>query len=209
VKKYVTLALILFLCLNLWLPAVHAAEEEENQDENGTEEERVEIDKSRFQPSLVIENISAEEAVAGGEFYLSLVIRNLSKSPAFNVYPELKVVGTDSMAPFSFKDGAEAPTLQKIEGEEARTITIGLAVDPEAISKDYKLQITLRNQNAFFEDAPTAGALITIPVKYDRTKPQLLVSNVRLDPQEPAPAGSMPIMWSSPWTAWRILLCWM
>jgi len=193
VKKYVTLALILFLCLNLWLPAVHAAEEEENQDENGTEEERVEIDKSRFQPSLVIENISAEEAVAGGEFYLSLVIRNLSKSPAFNVYPELKVVGTDSMAPFSFKDGAEAPTLQKIEGEEARTITIGLAVDPEAISKDYKLQITLRNQNAFFEDAPTAGALITIPVKYDRTKPQLLVSNVRLDPQEPAPGEAFTV----------------
>ena len=192
-KKYVTLALILFLCLNLWLPAVHAAEEEENQDENGTEEERVEIDKSRFQPSLVIENISAEEAVAGGEFYLSLVIRNLSKSPAFNVYPELKVVGTDSMAPFSFKDGAEAPTLQKIEGEEARTITIGLAVDPEAISKDYKLQITLRNQNAFFEDAPTAGALITIPVKYDRTKPQLLVSNVRLDPQEPAPGEAFTV----------------
>ncbi|MGB4482702.1 MAG: hypothetical protein WBJ02_04660 [bacterium] len=192
-KNYVTLALILFLCLNLWLPAVHAAEEEENQDENGTEEERVEIDKSRFQPSLVIENISAEEAVAGGEFYLSLVIRNLSKSPAFNVYPELKVVGTDSMAPFSFKDGAEAPTLQKIEGEEARTITIGLAVDPEAISKDYKLQITLRNQNAFFEDAPTAGALITIPVKYDRTKPQLLVSNVRLDPQEPAPGEAFTV----------------
>ncbi|MGB4232255.1 MAG: hypothetical protein WBK60_07710, partial [bacterium] len=159
----------------------------------GTEEERVEIDKSRFQPSLVIENISAEEAVAGGEFYLSLVIRNLSKSPAFNVYPELKVVGTDSMAPFSFKDGAEAPTLQKIEGEEARTITIGLAVDPEAISKDYKLQITLRNQNAFFEDAPTAGALITIPVKYDRTKPQLLVSNVRLDPQEPAPGEAFTV----------------
>ncbi|MFY9429219.1 MAG: hypothetical protein WBK01_04230 [bacterium] len=195
-KKYVTLALILFLCLNLWLPAVHAAEEEENQDENGTEEERVEIDKSRFQPSLVIENISAEEAVAGGEFYLSLVIRNLSKSPAFNVYPELKVVGTDSMAPFSFKDGAEAPTLQKIEGEEARTITIGLAVDPEAISKDYKLQITLRNQNAFFEDAPTAGALITIPVKYDRTKPQLLVSNVRLDPQEPAPGEAFTVYFS-------------
>ncbi|MGB4315213.1 MAG: hypothetical protein WBK02_09400 [bacterium] len=192
-KKYVTLALILFLCLNLWLPAVHAAEEEENQDENGTEEERVEIDKSRFQPSLVIENISAEEAVAGGEFYLSLVVRNWSKSPAFNVYPELKVVDTDGMAPFSFKDGAEAPTLQKIEGEEARTITIGLAVDPEAISKDYKLQITLRNQNAFFEDAPTAGALITIPVKYDRTKPQLLVSNVRLDPQEPAPGEAFTV----------------
>ena len=53
-KKYVTLALILFLCLNLWLPAVHAEGGEENQEENGTEEERVEIDKSRFQPSWLL-----------------------------------------------------------------------------------------------------------------------------------------------------------
>ncbi|MFY9603998.1 MAG: hypothetical protein WAR00_05060, partial [bacterium] len=111
-KKYVTLALILFLCLNLWLPAVHAAEEEENQDENGTEEERVEIDKSRFQPSLVIENISAEEAVAGGEFYLSLKVKNLGESPVQNITPELKVVGTGGMAPFSYKDG-KAPVLEK------------------------------------------------------------------------------------------------
>jgi hypothetical protein len=193
VKKYVSLALILLLCLTLWLPAVHAEGGEENQEENGTEEEDIDIDKSQFQPSLVIESISAEEAVAGGEFYLSLVVRNWSKSPAFNVYPELKVVDTDGMAPFSFKDGAEAPTLKKIEGEESRTITIGLKVDPEAVSKDYKLQITLRSQNAFFEPAPTAGALITIPVKYDRTKPQLLVSDVRLDPREPAPGESFTV----------------
>ena len=105
-KKYVSLALILLLCLTLWLPAVHAEGGEENQEENGTEEEDIDIDKSQFQPSLVIESISAEEAVAGGEFYLSLVVRNWSKSPAFNVYPELKVVDTNLL---SFGMGRSLP----------------------------------------------------------------------------------------------------
>ena len=189
-KRYFVLSLIFILCLGLWLPAVQA---EENKDTNGTEE-KGDVDGGEdkedeeyqrgFQPSLVIESIRADEAVAGGEFYLTLTIRNWSKHLALNVTPDLKVSKTDGLAPFAFK--GEAPVLNKIAGEGVSTMTIGLEVDANAVARDYKLSVTLRSENAFFQPAPTASALITVPVVYDRTKPQLLVSRVQLKPQEPA-----------------------
>ncbi|NLP19032.1 MAG: hypothetical protein GX376_08075, partial [Firmicutes bacterium] len=135
-KKYLIWGLIFILCLALWLPVVQAEEagDSNNIEENGDGEDTKEDEEYQrgFQPSLVIESIRADEAVAGGEFYLTLTIRNWSKHLALNVTPDLKVSKTDGMAPFAFK--GEAPILNKIAGEGVSTMTIGLEVDANAVA---------------------------------------------------------------------------
>jgi hypothetical protein len=173
VKKLLTIGLIILLLTSVWLPTAYAEEEDE---------EEASIDMSELQPSLVIESIQVDEAIAGGEFYLSMVVRNMGNGPALNVTLDLDVLDHDDN-PFSFKDGP--PELTKLDKDESTTITVALKVAADTVSRDYRLRISVLSNNALYESAPRATAIITVPVKYDLTKPELLVSTVRFDPSEP------------------------
>lgn len=148
------------------------------------EENAVEVD---IQPLLIIERVNAEKAVAGSFFYITLVIKNYSDYPAFNIRADVSTPGEDKEI-FSrvTKATEENPDLKKIEGQQTRSLTFAVNTSSEAKSKDYNLLITVESQNAMFQAAPQSSASITVPVVYELTRPNITVSNVVLDPKTPA-----------------------
>ncbi|HHV71873.1 MAG TPA: hypothetical protein GXX38_04580 [Clostridia bacterium] len=148
--------------------------------------EEVEIDRSQFIPILVLEPVSIETASPGGEFYLTFVIKNYSKHPAFNLNFDFQVEGANDNGkePFSFID-SETPKLEKIEGNETRNFTFGMRVEPEAQNREYRLRFTLKCQDVFFSDGPSSTVTVPVKVSYDLTKPHLLVNNVVISPENP------------------------
>ncbi|HHV78830.1 MAG TPA: hypothetical protein GXX40_04365 [Firmicutes bacterium] len=144
-------------------------------------------DKSQYQPVLILENISADQAVTGGDFYISFVIKNITKNPAFNVALDFKVAGTSSLAPFSLK-GGEPPKLEKIDGQETRSITVGFQVAPDAQAKDYKIEVLLTCQNVFFQPGCSTSADVVVSVGTGILKPRMAVTGVAFRPEAPDPA---------------------
>jgi len=146
-----------------------------------------EIDKSQFQPLLVIEKVNTERAVAGSFFYVTLVIKNYSDHPAFNVSARISTPSEKEQVFTRVKEAtAENPDLEKIEGQQTRSLTFALNTSAEAESKDYNLLITLESQNAFFEPAPQSSASIAVPVVFELTRPNITVNSVVLDPKAPS-----------------------
>lgn len=166
--------LLSLIVILLALPAAVATEEES-------------IDKSQFQPLLIVERVNAEKAAAGGVFYVTLVIKNHNEHPAFNVTAQVSTLKEDENIFTRVKTPTlEEPDLEKIEGGQTRSLTFGIEVDSEAKSKDYNLLITLESQNVFFESAPRTTASINVPVTYELTYPHITVNNVKLDPRTPS-----------------------
>lgn len=144
----------------------------------------IEIDT--INPILLIDKVSAEQAIAGSDFNLSISIRNISNNPGFNLDFSFKVQGTDGLEPFTLKANQNT-TIDQIEGNSSRTVMVGFSVSPEAQNKDYQLIVNLAGQNASFQDVVNASTIFTIPVTYDLTKPVLLVKSVSISPENPDP----------------------
>lgn len=145
------------------------------------------IETDSIEPILLLEKLDVEDAIAGGEFTLSFVIRNLTANPGLNATLEFEVKGNDDkegLYPFAVKEGQKL-TIEKIAGNENRTVTVTFTVDPEAQNKDYELMINLIAQDVTRKHSVRASAGITIPVAYDLTKPVLMVKNITLNPVNP------------------------
>lgn len=139
------------------------------------------------QPILLLEKINVEDAVAGSEFTLSLVVRNLTNHPAYNATLDFEVKGNDEddkLAPFALKNGKN-PTLDKIEGNESKTVMVPFTVAEDARNKDYEILINLTAKDATHKKTVRASAGINVPVIYDLTKPVLQVKEVSLNPAKP------------------------
>ena len=111
------------------------------------------LETDTIEPILVLEKIDAEDAVAGGEFTLSFIIRNLTNNPGFNSTLTFDVKGNDQSKgsyPFTVKPGQDL-TIDSIKGGESRTVMVTFLVDAEAQNKDYELLIDLTTQDATFK----------------------------------------------------------
>lgn len=145
------------------------------------------IETDSIEPILVLEKVDVEDAVAGGEFTLSFVIRNMTVNPGFNAKLDFEVKGNDDeegLYPFAVKEGQKL-TIDKIAGNENRTVMVTFTVDAEAQNKDYELLINLTAQDATYRNSVKASAGVTVPVAYDLTKPVLMVKEVKVDPANP------------------------
>lgn len=145
------------------------------------------IDSDNFQPIIVLEKVNMEQAVAGGEFTLALAVRNISNNPGFNLKLDFEVKGNEQkegLFPFVLKTGQNI-TVDKLEGNQNRTVMVTFSVDSDAQNKDYELLVNLTGQDATFKDTVRASTSFTVPVTYDLTKPVLLVKAVSLNPATP------------------------
>ena len=172
-KALTSILLSLLVILLVLAPAVGAEEEV--------------IDKSQFQPLLIAERVNAEKASAGGVFYVTVVIKNHSEHPAFNVTAQVSTPQEKEQIFTRVENTTfENPDLEKIEGGQTRSLTFGIEVNPDAERKDYNLLITLESQNVFFESGPRSTASIKVPVTFELTRPHITVNNVKLDPRTPS-----------------------
>lgn len=161
-----TSLLILAMCLSL-LPAVALAEITED-----------------INPIIIIDKLSAEQAVAGGEFNLTLGIRNIAKNPAFNLKFDFKLQDSDDLGPFALKNN-QATTIKQLDGNASQTVFLTFTVKGDAQNKDYNLIVNLSGQNATFQDSSFNSTTITIPVTYDLTKPVLIIKEASINPENP------------------------
>jgi len=182
VRKPLALLLLLLLIFLLILPPAAVAGEENggNPAENALREEEI-------RPLLIIERVNAEKAVAGSFFYVTLVIKNHSDYPAFNIRADVSVLGESKKIFAREKAAADGtPDLEKIEGQQTRSFTFAVNTSPEAENKDYNMLLTLEYQSAMFGKIFSSSASIIVPVVYELTRPKITVSNVVLDPKTPA-----------------------
>ncbi len=135
-------------------------------------------------PILVIEKLNAEQAVAGGEFNVTLGIRNITKNPAFNAELSFKLEGSDDLGPFKLKD-PNAVKIKQIDGNASQTVLVTFIVDGTAQNKDYNLIVNLSAQNAEFKDVVRSSTNLTVPVTFDLTKPVLIIQEARVSPENP------------------------
>lgn len=177
--RYRATAVFLFLALLTGLLFPGAAWANDNSTEK--------IDESKYQPLLVIERVTADEAVVGGEFYVSLVIKNQSDYPAFNVVANISIPGEEEIF-FLRPDSpsVEDPDLQKIEAWETRNLTFPVQVTENAREGYiYRTTVTVEGQNVFFNPAPRATAMLNLEVGSGNRMPRLTVEEVSLTPAEP------------------------
>jgi hypothetical protein len=137
-----------------------------------------------IQPLLVIEKVNTEEVIAGSFFYVTLIIKNHSDYPAFNILAHVSSQG-EKKDIFS-RTIEDDPDLEMIEGQQTRSLTFAVNTSTEAESKDYNLLINLEYQNALFETVPRSSANITVPVVFELTQPNITVNRIVLDPKTPA-----------------------
>jgi len=144
--------------------------------------EEMEVVDTGLEPLLVIENVEVDKVVAGSDFYLSFVVRNIGTGPAlnlnFNFEPE---DDKNSLAPFSVVD---APEIKKIESKDVQSIAIKMHVDEGAANRTYKLKVNMDYKNAL-QDSKTVYSKVSIPVTYGITKPELVVKAVQFEPKKP------------------------
>lgn len=165
VSRLFTILLILTISISL-LPAMASAEIQ------------------GINPIIIIDKLSAEQAVAGGEFNLTLGIRNISNYPAFNLKLAFKLEGNEDLGPFTLKN-TQAAAIKQLDGNTSQTTFLTFTVKGDAQNKDYKLIVNLNGQNATFQDSVFSSASFTIPVTFDMTKPVLIIKDASISPENP------------------------
>lgn len=145
------------------------------------------IQINTFQPIITLEKSNMEEAVAGSECTLTLVVRNISSNPGFNLNLAFSVKGNEEskgVYPFTLLPNQKT-TIEEIKGNENRTVAVTFAVDPEAQNKEYELLVNLIGEDAAFQNTVSAMTSIIVPVIYDQTKPIVMVKSVSVSPENP------------------------
>lgn len=137
-------------------------------------------------PIIVIDKVSMEQAVAGGDFQLGISIRNMTNNEGFDISFSFKIKDTDSLDPFSLA-AKQTTTIDKIGANETRTMFFNFSVDEKAQNKEYEMVVSLTGKNALFQDAVNTTSTIIIPVTYDLTKPVLIVKSADINPAQPDP----------------------
>ncbi len=142
------------------------------------------IDVGGINPVIVLESLSAEQAVAGGEFTLTVAVKNISNNPGLDLAFSFKVKDTESTDPFTLLPN-QVTTIDQLDGNSTRTVMLKFSVAPEAQNKDYQFVVSLSGKNASMQSVVSAVSIFTIPVTYDLTKPVLIVKEVGISPENP------------------------
>jgi len=166
-KRLTSLILAVFLMFGLIAPV--GAEEIETVD-------------TGLNPLLIIENVEVDKVVAGTDFYVSFVIRNIGTGPAFNLNFNFELEDDkNKLAPFSVVD---APEIKQVESKAVQSVAIKMKVDESAANRSYNLKVNVDYKNAL-QSSSTIYSKITVPVTYGITKPQFVVKTVQFEPKEP------------------------
>ncbi|KJS21557.1 MAG: hypothetical protein VR72_10015 [Clostridiaceae bacterium BRH_c20a] len=166
-KKLTSLVLVVFLVFGL-ITSVGA--------------EEIETIDTGLDPLLIIENVEVNKVVAGTDFYISFVIRNIGTGPAFNLNFNFELEDDkNKLAPFSV---VEAPEVKQVESKAVQSVAIKMNVADSAANRDYKLKVNVDYKNAL-QATSTIYSKITVPVTYGITKPQFVVKTVQFEPKEP------------------------
>lgn len=142
------------------------------------------IEVGTINPVIMIEKISSDQAVAGGEFNLNLALRNIANNPGIDLQLSFKIKDTDALTPFVLKPGQDT-TIEQLDGNSTRSVIVGFTVDPTAQNKDYELVVGLSGKNGALQQVVNSATIITIPVTYDLTKPVLNIKSVSISPENP------------------------
>ncbi|MFZ5945345.1 MAG: COG1361 S-layer family protein [Bacillota bacterium] len=144
--------------------------------------QEIETVDTGLDPLLIIENVEANKVVAGTDFYISFVIRNIGTGPAFNLNFNFELEDDkNNLAPFSV---VEAPEIKQIESKAVQSVAIKMHVNESAANRNYKLKVNVDYKNAL-QTSSTIYSNVTIPVTYGITKPQFVVKAVQFEPKEP------------------------
>jgi hypothetical protein len=144
--------------------------------------EEMETVDTGLNPLLIIENVEVEKVVAGTDFYISFVVRNIGTGPAFNLNFNFELEDDkNNLAPFSV---IEAPEIKQVESKAVQSVAIKMHVGEEAANRNYKLKVNVDYKNAL-QESSTIYSKVTIPVTYGITKPQFVVKAVQFEPNEP------------------------
>jgi hypothetical protein len=147
-------------------------------------------------PILTLEsNMRKEDIVAGNEFTINFLIRNITDKPAFNVTFEFKTDNFDpGQGPFILKTGKAAMTVDQIPGKGARTVPVTFEVSKDAqADRDYRLVVKALYQNALFYQCSPAVMDLSMPVIFDMTEPVIIVENIRVLQDTPDLEGGFDI----------------
>jgi hypothetical protein len=134
-------------------------------------------------PVLTVEsNMRKEDIVAGNEFTINFLIRNITDKPAFNVTFEFKTDDFDAgQGPFVLKTGADLLTVDQIPGKGTRTVPVTFEVGKDAqADREYRLVVRVLYQNALFQPCGTAVMDLAMPVIFDMAEPVIVVSDIRV-----------------------------
>ncbi|PKM90887.1 MAG: hypothetical protein CVU87_00705 [Firmicutes bacterium HGW-Firmicutes-12] len=143
-------------------------------------------------PILVIDKVSVDPAVAGGDFTLGISVRNIANNPGFDLAFSFKIKDTDSLDPFSLAAN-QVTTIDQLDGNATRTMFFTFSVAKEAQNKNYDMVVSLTGKNASFQQVVSSGTVLTIPVTYDQTKPVLIINSADISPINPDPSGEFDV----------------
>ncbi len=142
------------------------------------------IEVGGINPVIMLEKTNMGQAVAGGEFTLTLSVRNISNNPGFELDMAFKIKDEDGLAPFSLQPD-QVTRIDELAGNETVTLTYTFDVAEDAQNKNYELLASLNGKNAEFKNTVSASTIINVPISYDLTKPVLSVEDVSLTPDNP------------------------
>lgn len=169
-KKLTSLILAIFLMFGLIAPVVAG--------------EIDDIDTG-LDPLLVIEDVKIDKVVAGKEFYISFVVRNIGSGPAFDLRFNFEHEGDKTDDTITRADSlGEEPDIRIIDSKSVQSVAIKMKVDADAANRDYKLKIIVDYKNAQ-QNSSSIFTRITVPVTYGITQPQFIVKSVQFEPKEP------------------------
>jgi hypothetical protein len=134
-------------------------------------------------PIVVLEKVSMDPAVAGGEFTLGLSVRNLTDNQGVNFAFSFSLKGENTLEPFSLAPN-QTTTFDRIEARETKTVYFTFLVDKEAQNKDYELMVSLNGKSPAQTNV-SSGTMITVPVTYDQTKPVIVIRSAEVNPVQP------------------------
>ncbi|MGI6226132.1 MAG: COG1361 S-layer family protein [Peptococcales bacterium] len=178
-KKPISLMLAVFLIFALIIPV---GAEETNTNE--IIEEEMPVVDTGLNPLLIIENVEVDEVVAGSEFYISFVIRNIGTGPAFDLNFKFEVDEDKNSRIISKVDTSGEPEIKQIDSKAVQSVAIKMKVDNNAANRPYNLKVNVDYKNAL-QSSSTIYSKITVPVTYGVTEPKFIVKAVQFEPKEP------------------------
>jgi hypothetical protein len=144
--------------------------------------------RDSIDPIITMEsNMRKEDIVAGNEFTIDFVLKNVTDKPAFNIVFEFKTDDFDpGQGPFTLKTNADAIKVDEIPARGTRTVPVTFEVSKDAQGdREYRLVVKATYQNALFQQCGVAAIDLSMPVIFDMMEPVIVVQNIRILQETP------------------------
>jgi hypothetical protein len=176
--------LMVFSLVIFCSPGLMAEETEQTQEAQTQETEELEIIDTGLDPLLIIENVEVDKVVAGSDFFVSFVVRNIGTGPALN----LTVVDQyDDSSTKRYFTTINEPKIEKVESKDVATINLRMKVADDAPVKNYKVKFNVNYDvvSSGMMQQRTTYTDVQIPVTYGSLDPKFTIKNVQFDPKVP------------------------